>query len=96
VRVHALVRELLGCIEGESKRKRLPDGQITERLRRAAVQPLLQKYSDFPKSQIALYRSASRSSEGRRATSRNAERDAVDAGGALDGRGKADGEVVWS
>src|SRR6266850_6827324 len=30
---------------------RLPDGQITQK----SVKPLLQKYSDFPKSQISLY-----------------------------------------
>jgi hypothetical protein len=57
----------------------------------------VEKYSGFPKTQISLYPSPSRSSEGRCATSRNAERDAVDAGGALDGRLLlADGEVVWS
>jgi hypothetical protein len=59
-----------------------PDGQISD----FSVQPLSEKYSDFPKTQITLYPSPSRSSEGRCATSRNAERDAVDAGSALDGR----------
>jgi hypothetical protein len=63
----------------------------------AVVQPRSKKYSGFPKVQISCISVPSRASEGRCATSRNAERDAVDAGGALDGRLlPADGEVVWS
>ena len=62
-----------------------PDGQISPSIS-FAVQPLSKKYSDFQKTQITFYPQPSRSPEGRCATSRNAERDAVDAGGALDGR----------
>ena len=51
----------------------------------AVVQPRSKKYSGFPKTKISLYLSPSRSSEGRCATSRNAARDAVDAGGRLMG-----------
>ena len=58
----------------------LPDGQINARVQQIKVQPLLQKYSVFPKSQISLYllpipphkRGASRSS-------RTLMRDAMDA-----------------
>src|ERR1700688_3810239 len=50
------------------------------------VQPLLKIYSDFQKRRITLYPMLSCSSEGRCATSRNAERDAVDAVCTLDGR----------
>ena len=68
-------------------RKRLtPDGQITWAIYRPLCPAPFEKNSDLQKSQITLYRSPSRSSEGCCATSRNVERDAVDAGGALDGR----------
>src|ERR1700733_6007457 len=50
----------------------------------AAVQPLLKKYSDFPKAQISLYLSPSRPTEGRFAVVTNAGRDAVDADSACD------------
>jgi hypothetical protein len=61
----------------------LPDGQIT-RVFDFLVQPLLQKYSDFPKTQISLYPLPSRSTEGRLAIVTDAGRDAVDADGAKD------------
>jgi len=63
-----------------------PDGQITRAIYRPLCPAPFEKNSDLQKSQITLYRSPSRSSEGYCATSRNVERDAVDAGGALDGR----------
>jgi hypothetical protein len=43
------------------------------------VQPLSQKYSDFPKTQITLYPRPSRPTEGRLAIVTDAGRDAVDA-----------------
>src|ERR1700688_1593161 len=51
-----------------------------------AVQSPLQKYFCFPESKSRLYPSPSRPTEGRCATSRNAGRDAVDAGSAGDER----------
>jgi hypothetical protein len=44
----------------------------------------LQKYSDFPKTQISLYPQPSRPTEGRLAIVTDAGRDAVDADGAKD------------
>ena len=74
-----------------------PTGKSPGQFIDPSVQSLLKKYSDFQKSQIRSIYAPSRSSEGRCATSRNAERDAMDGGGALDGRLLlADGEVVWS
>jgi hypothetical protein len=58
----------------------LPDGQISEN----RVQPILQKYSDFPKTQITLYPSPSRPTRGALRNVINAGRDAVDAEGAKD------------
>jgi hypothetical protein len=58
----------------------LPD-RLTPRYR---VQPLLKKYSDFPNTQISLYLSPSRPTEGRFAVVTNAGRDAVDADSACD------------
>jgi hypothetical protein len=55
-----------------------PDGQIT-RLWSEHVQPLLKKYSAFPKSQITLYQIHPAPKEGRWPSSRTLERDAVDA-----------------
>ena len=52
-----------------------PDGQITE----MPVQPLLKKYSDFPKTQITFITLPSRPTEGRLAIVTDAGRDAVDA-----------------
>jgi len=63
-----------------------PTGKSPGQFFEPSVQPLSKKYSDFPKAQITLYPQPSRPTEGRCATSRNAERDAVDAGCALDGR----------
>jgi hypothetical protein len=52
-----------------------PDGQITQK----PVQPLLQKYSDFPKSQISLYPSHPAPSGGAfRQRHGTSERDAMD------------------
>jgi hypothetical protein len=45
------------------------------------VQPILQKYSDFPKTQISPYPLPSRPNEGRFAIVTDAGRDAVDAKG---------------
>ena len=73
-----------------------PSGKSLACFRAPHVQPLLKKYSDFQKSQITLYPQPSRSSEGRCATSRNAERDAVDVEVPLTNGTDADGEVVWS
>ena len=74
-----------------------PDGQITCVFSRAAVQPLLKKYSDFPNSQISPYihrlvptRGALRGRHGRWV------RDAVDVEVPLTNGTDADGEVVWS
>jgi hypothetical protein len=50
------------------------------------VQPLLQKYSDFPKTQISLYPPPSCPKRGALRNVINAGRDAVDAGGAFDER----------
>jgi hypothetical protein len=61
------------------------------------VQPLSQKYSDFPKTQITLYPRLSCPTEGRLEIVTDAGQDAVDASGAKDeGAFLADGEVVWS
>jgi hypothetical protein len=57
----------------------------------------LQKYSDFPKTQITLYPRLSCPTEGRLEIVTDAGQDAVDASGAKDeGAYFADGEVVWS
>src|SRR6266850_2605519 len=59
---------------------KLPDGQITQK----SVKPLLQKYSDFPKSQISLYHSHPVPLRGAfRERHGTSERDAMDAGSAL-------------
>src|ERR1700680_2507122 len=60
----------------------LPDGCPP----RMSVKPPLQTYSVFQNTQITLYVPPSRPTEGRCATSRNAGRDAVDAGSAGDER----------
>ena len=61
------------------------------------VQPLPQRYSDFPKDQISLYPRPSCPTEGRLEIVTDAGQDAVDASGAKDeGAHFADGEVVWS
>jgi hypothetical protein len=73
-----------------------PTGKSVGLFVHRSVQPLLQKYSDFPKTQIGLYHPPSRSLEGRFAIVTNAGQDAVDAGGAKDEGADADGEVVWS
>jgi hypothetical protein len=52
-----------------------PDGQITE----MPVQPLSQKYSDFPKEQITCITPPSCLTEGRLAIVTDAGQDAVDA-----------------
>ena len=62
----------------------MPDGQISHLVSHLAVQSLLQKYSDFPKTQISLYLPLSRPTEGRLAIVTDAGRDAVDVVGALD------------
>jgi hypothetical protein len=49
-----------------------------------AAQSSREKYSDFPKPQISLYRQPSRPTEGRLAIVTDAGRDAMDAGGAFD------------
>jgi hypothetical protein len=60
------------------------------------VQPFLQKYSDFQKTQISLYPLLSRPTEGRIAIVTDAGRDAVDAEVPITNGIDADGEVVWS
>jgi hypothetical protein len=80
-----------------SARPRQPDGQITGLSSEVPVQPLLKKYSDFQKSQIALYPPPSRPTRGALAIVTDAGRDAVDASGATDESAwLADGQVVWS
>jgi hypothetical protein len=62
-----------------------------------SVQSHPKKYSDFPKSQITLYRRPSTPLEGRIAIVTDAGLDAMDASGASDESVLlADGEVVWS
>jgi hypothetical protein len=60
------------------------------------VQPLLKKYSGFPKTQITSISPPSCPTEGCFANVTNAGRDAVDASGASDESANADGEVAWS
>jgi hypothetical protein len=61
------------------------------------VQPHLQKYSDFPKSQISLYPRPvpPRPTEGRHAIVTAAGRDAMDADAPITNGVEADGEGVW-
>jgi len=62
-----------------------------------SVQPPLQKYSDFPKTQISFITLPSCPTEGRLEIVTDAGQDAVDAISAKDeGACLADGEVVWS
>jgi hypothetical protein len=60
------------------------------------VQPSLQKYSDFPNTQITAMFRPSRSTEGRFAVVTNAGWDAVDTEALLTNGANADGKVVWS
>ena len=69
------------CLSGKSKKP---------------VQPHLKKYSDFQKTQISLYPSPSRPTEGRLAIVTDAGRDAVDALALLTNSADADGKIVWS
>ena len=69
-----------------------PDGQITC----TPVQPLLQKYSGFPKTQITLITRPSCPTEGRLEIVTDAGQDAVDADALLTNGAEADGEGVWS
>jgi hypothetical protein len=74
-----------------------PTGKSLAQFRDPSVKPLMKKYSDFQKSQISFITFAvPPQTEGRCATSRNVERDAVDAEARLTGEARADGEVVWS
>jgi len=61
-----------------------PTGKSPGQFTAPRVQPLLQKYSDFPKTQIGLYPLPSRPTEGRFAIVTDAGRDAVDARSARD------------
>jgi hypothetical protein len=63
---------------------RCPTGKSPGQFIDPSVQPLLKKYSDFPKQQISPISSPSRSSEGRFAIVTDAGRDAVDARSAKD------------
>jgi hypothetical protein len=84
-------------IGGRSRWGARPDGQISGAVWRWPVQPLLQKYSGFPKTQITLYPPLScPRREGRWPSSRTLGRDAMDAAALLTNSAKADGEVVWS
>jgi hypothetical protein len=56
----------------------------------------LQKYSDFPKTQITLYPQPSCPTEGRFAIVTDAGQDAVDVDAPITNGAEADGEVVWS
>jgi hypothetical protein len=73
-----------------------PDGQISP-YNVLLSSPFGKNILIFRKAKSPYINSRPAPCEGRCATSRNAERDAVDAGSALDGRLlPADGEVVWS
>jgi hypothetical protein len=74
-----------------------PTGKSPGQFIDPSVQPLLQKYSDFPKAQITLYPWPSCPTEGRLEIVTDAGQDAVDASGAKDeGARFADGKIVWS
>ena len=74
-----------------------PTGKSPGQFIDPSVQPLLQKYSDFPKKQITCITLPSYPTEGRLEIVTDAGQDAVDASGAEDeGAFPADGEVVWS
>jgi hypothetical protein len=73
-----------------------PTGKSPGQFIAPRVQPHLQKFSDFPKTQITLYPSPSRPTEGRFAIVTNAGRDAVDADAPITNGTEADGEGVWS
>ena len=76
-------------------KKHAPDG--LDLVWSGAVQPHLQKYSDFQKTQIKSISIAIPShSEGRFADVTDAGRGAVDATARLTGDANADGEDVWS
>jgi hypothetical protein len=70
----------------------LPDGQISGQPRDLSVQPHLQKYFCFSETQIKLYDSLSRPTEGRHAIVTAAGRDAVDAR-ALGAQWQSQGEM---
>jgi hypothetical protein len=79
-----------------SGRQIRPDGQITPSVVLLSS-PFRKNILIFRNTKSLYISSRPAPYEGRCATSRNAERDAVDAGGALDGRWlPADGEIVWS
>jgi hypothetical protein len=63
----------------------LPDRQITRAAELERVQPLLKKYSDFPKTQItSIFTAIQSHSRGALRNVINAGRDAVDADGTPD------------
>jgi hypothetical protein len=68
-----------------------PTGKSTK-----PVQPPLQKYSDFPKTQISVELPPSTPLEGRIAIVTDAGLDAMDAAALLTKSANADGKTVWS
>jgi hypothetical protein len=75
---------------------RCPTGKSSRQFTAPRVQPLLQKYSDFPKIQITLASWPSCPTEGRFAIVTDAGQDAVDVEAPITNGAEADGEVVWS
>ena len=70
----------------------MPGGQIAE----FPVQPALQKYSGFQKTQITFRTAGVPLPRGALAIVTDVERDAVDADAPITNGAEADGEVVWS
>jgi hypothetical protein len=73
-----------------------PTGKSPGQFIAPRVKPVLQKYSDFPKTQISLYLTPFRPTEGRVAIVTNAGRNAVDADAPITNGAEVDGEDVWS
>jgi hypothetical protein len=81
---------------GRVKITDLPVGQ-NFRISRIPVQPLLKKYSDFPKARLGLYPLPFRSTEGRSRDRHERGTDAMGRNWCRKTTGAAaDGEVVWS
>jgi hypothetical protein len=75
---------------------RYPTGKSAGQFIVPRVQPSLQKYSDFPKTQISLSPSPSCPTEGRFAIVTDAGQDAVDVDAPITNGAEADGKAVWS
>ena len=90
-------REVTRVPTAKAAGRRNPTGKSLARFIDPSVQPLLQKYSDFPKNQIGSYSPPSCPTEGRLEIVTDAGQDAVDASGAEDESAQlADGKIVWS